>query len=326
MGGETVAYHLRPNKAIERALFIDLLARVGRRFNISDYTYYGFGGPFMEDFRAFHAALRIEKMHSVERDAVVQARQRFNTPFSGVTYELAGSSEFLTRFSPDNSSVVWLDFASPGELKQQLDDVRVLVSKLASGDVFKVTLNARVESLLENNTLDQEQLKLLRKNEYERRANDYLPINVDPSDLRPDRYPKLLLRSVRLAVDKGIFSSGGLTAQPLTAFTYADGPHLMLTATGIVLEPDQVLPFFEATRIETWGFAETAWAKAQSITAPVLSTKERLLLESMVPKANIPDIMSALGGLVGAKGIAIEDVKAFVRFYRIYPQYSRVSY
>jgi hypothetical protein len=49
--GGSIPYHLRQNKAIDRNLFTDLLSRIGRYKNISDYTYYGFGGPYMEDFK-----------------------------------------------------------------------------------------------------------------------------------------------------------------------------------------------------------------------------------------------------------------------------------
>lgn len=176
MTARNIAYHLRPNKAVDRSLFLDLLSRVGRKFNISDYHYYGFGGPFMEDFRAIHSALRIENMHCIEISDAVQARQKFNSPIQGIEYILASASAFLTSFEADDPSIIWLDFTDPGELRQQLEDTRVLVSKLAEGDVFKVTLNARAASLKEPfSGINEKDLIALRQLEFEDRARSTLP-------------------------------------------------------------------------------------------------------------------------------------------------------
>ena len=70
MSGGTVPYHLRQNKAIDRSLFIDLLARLNRCRDISDYTYIGFGGPFLEDFKSVHSFTGISKMISIEMGAI----------------------------------------------------------------------------------------------------------------------------------------------------------------------------------------------------------------------------------------------------------------
>ena len=96
MSGGAVAYHLRENKAIERGLFIELLTRVGRVANISDYTYIGFGGPFLEDFKALHASLRIAKMISIEMDENVCKRQAFNRPADFIEIEKCTSNSSST--------------------------------------------------------------------------------------------------------------------------------------------------------------------------------------------------------------------------------------
>jgi len=48
------AYHLRPNKAVERVAFIDGIKHLGRFERLSEYTYFGFGGPYLEDFRLLY--------------------------------------------------------------------------------------------------------------------------------------------------------------------------------------------------------------------------------------------------------------------------------
>jgi len=95
MSGSSIAYHLRQNKAIERNLFIELLARVGRVRNISEYEYIGFGGPLLEDYKALHAALRIKRMHSIEREENTFKRQKFNRPATFVKLHHKDSADFF---------------------------------------------------------------------------------------------------------------------------------------------------------------------------------------------------------------------------------------
>lgn len=325
MSSRTIAYHLRPNKAVDRALFLDLLTRVGRAFNISDYHYYGFGGPFMEDFRAIHTALRVENMHCIERSPTVQARQRFNSPIRGIEYILSTASDFLVGFEADDPSVVWLDFTSPGELKQQLDDTRVLVSKLAEGDVFRVTLNAQVSSLREpSRELNEKELVVIRKAQFEERAGEYLPKVVKDSCFRQDKYPALLLQSVVAAANKGVSSSPTLCVQPLSAYSYSDGTP-MLTATGIVLRKDFRQKFIQETRLGHWPFASLDWKYPLEINLPVLSTRERLALETLMPQGTVADAKALLKDVVAVDGIEPAGIASFKQFYRIYPEFVRVG-
>ncbi|MFP5229899.1 MAG: O-methyltransferase [Acidobacteriota bacterium] len=134
--GATIPYHLRQNKAIDRNLFVDLLARIGRYRNISDYNFVGFGGPFLEDFKQLHASLRIERMVSLERSEIVAARQRFNQPHSGVVTLKKTSGEYLNENDFEEPTIVWFDYTSPAELAIQLSEVELLVRKLYPGDIF----------------------------------------------------------------------------------------------------------------------------------------------------------------------------------------------
>ena len=147
MSGSNLAYHLRPNKAIDRNLFIAILERVGRVRNISGYEYIGFGGPMLEDYKALHAALRISRMHSIERDENTYRRQRFNRPASFVTLHNLHSDEFFRQHEfHEGGSVVWLDYTD-SQLRSQLDEFASVVSKLDCYDVVKVTLNANPANL-----------------------------------------------------------------------------------------------------------------------------------------------------------------------------------
>ena len=325
MSGGNIAYHLRPNKAVERALFLDLLNRLGRTsFNISEYQYVGFGGPFMEDFKALHMATRISDMICIERDPVVQARQKFNCPLKCVKFNLSDSSTFIDNFRADRSTVVWLDFTSPGELKQQLEDTFKLVKNLAHGDIFKVTLNASVVALREDlGGLKRNELASLRKQVFEEQVGADKPEVVDLSDFKADKYPTLLLHALHNAARRAV-NNTRLFVQPLTAFTYSDGT-AMLTATGMILDPDvaNIADFPLNSRLDHWPFAKLDWAYPTNIDLPVLSPRERMALEQIQPNGSVQDATNIFGEVIHREGIPPQAITSFAKFYRMYPEFVR---
>lgn len=60
-------YGLRPSKQIERKIMIEVFLRLSKEgYNISDYTYLGFGSVYYVDFVMFHKYLFMEEMICVE--------------------------------------------------------------------------------------------------------------------------------------------------------------------------------------------------------------------------------------------------------------------
>ena len=59
-------YHLRPNKAVDRLALVEAIKRLGRMGDLSEYTYYGLGGPYLEDFRLLYELCPEIKMVSIE--------------------------------------------------------------------------------------------------------------------------------------------------------------------------------------------------------------------------------------------------------------------
>ena len=73
--GSSLPYRLRPNKAVDRELFLSLLMRLAPKFALEKYHYVGLGGPFLEDFRMIHGRLGIAKMTCIETEEEVHKRQ-----------------------------------------------------------------------------------------------------------------------------------------------------------------------------------------------------------------------------------------------------------
>ena len=329
MSGSDLAYHLRPNKAIERNLFIALLERVGRVRNISDYEYIGFGGPMLEDYKALHASLRISRMHSIEREENTYRRQRFNRPATFVKLHHKESGEFFrTHQFNDKGTIVWLDYTQALPLKSQLDELVSVITSLDCYDVIKITLNAQV-SLLGGQELDTHLRSSKRLEILKGRIPDYVPPDLTAADMTAAKYPATLQRCVRNAVGTLAGREGARYFQILSSFDYADGQR-MLTVAGIVFKmPAQAAcdDFKRQARLASWPFANLNWATPMPISVPALTAKERMRLDGALPLKRGTDaqwqarLERHLGFQCGASG---EDLAHYARYYRAYPHFSRI--
>jgi hypothetical protein len=317
-------YHLRQNKAIDRNLFVDLLQRVGRYRNISDFQYVGFGGPFLEDHKLMHGALRLSKLVSLEGSAEVAKRQRFNQPVSSLVLHEMTSGDYLTQFDFEQPSIVWFDYTDPKSLGLQLGEIELLVRKLNAGDVFKVTLNATPETLGKpaDATTDLRAYRLERIRE---RAGPYCPASADEDSVTTPNYPKTLLKAIESAGKHGLDTKPHCIVMPLTAFVYADGQQ-MLTLTAIVLDKGDAQEFCAESRLGSWPFHCHDWDHLRSISVPQLSIKERMHIESLLPdETDVEAVFRSLGYEIGPTPTeARQLMQNFMRYYRLYPWYSRI--
>lgn len=113
-------YHLRPNKSIDRRLFIQTLIGLSRKLPISDYHYTGFGSYFFDDFKLLHETLNISKMVSLEEDCVEFKRAKYNLPYGCIDLKNVSSTEYLSNLMLDDNdhNIFWLDFVKPAELSE----------------------------------------------------------------------------------------------------------------------------------------------------------------------------------------------------------------
>lgn len=329
MSGSDLAYHLRVNKAIERNLFVDMLARVGRVRNISDYEYIGFGGPFLEEYKALHAGLRMSKMLSLEGDSNTFLRQQFNRPAAFINLQNKHSSDFFrSHIFSDSGTVVWLDFTGVGELKSQLDEFRHVVSQLDTYDVAKITLQANPDKLGTGGKKPHE-YPAYRAGVLKEQLPEYAPVEVCAKNMSAGAFPATLQACVRNALGTLSARVGGRYFQILSSFVYKDG-QTMLTVTGMVFEAhnDELLnQFLDKSRLRYWPFVNLDWDPPQKISVPSLSAKERMRLDEKLPVISSENetpgsiLERHLGYLPGCE---VADLSNYARFYRAYPHFSRV--
>lgn len=325
--GGSIPYHLRQNKAIERHLFIEILRRLNNYINISDYEYIGFGGPFLEDFKQIHNMLKVNNMISIEIDNNVHARQLFNRPLSCINTGEApeSSGDFINRYSFDKETIIWLDYAIPSHLNYQLNELASLIGKLKPKDIFKITLNATPETLGKDiNVQDPKPYRLNRVKEI--LTEDYCPVNPDESDVTFKNYPSFLLKAIQRAVNAGLLGRSDIRVVPLASFVYKDGQQ-MLTFTAIITEnnDDEIEKLYQETRITNWAFYNGTWLNPKNINVPVMSLKERIHVESLLPEASADDINEHLGYFIGKDATeAKANWNNFIEYYKIVPWYSKV--
>lgn len=330
MSGSDLAYHLRPNKAIERNLFITLLERVGRVRNISDYEYIGFGGPMLEDYKALHASLRIGKMHSIERDLETFKRQRFNKPAAFIKLHQMDSGEFFRKHQfHGNGTIVWLDYTDAVSLKSQLDEFANVASSLDCFDIVKITLNAAVSKLGSDNIppADRANSRLTTLRE---RIGDYAPTDLTAADMQNAAYPMTLQRCVQQAVSNLSTREGGRYFQILSSFAYADGQQ-MLTITGIIFKtPAEAArtEFLQKARMTHWPFSNLNWGPPKLIAVPSLTAKERMRLDEALPITRGDDqyknerLARKLGYQPSSENA--KSLAHYARYYRVYPHFSKI--
>jgi hypothetical protein len=331
MSGNVIAYHLRQNKAIERNLFIELLRRVGYARNISEYQYIGFGGPFLEDYKQIHNALRITAMHSIERDENTHRRQNFNRPVSFINLHHCESHEFFREtLNTEKNSVVWLDYTAPKELGAQLNEFVTVAAKLGEFDVLKLTLNANPTSLghTEAPRADRQSLRLQTLSE---RVGNFMPPSLAATDMTATGYPEVLLKCIQYAANSLSGRSGNLTFQPVASFKYSDGGHTMLTITGVMLRAGQksARDFLRISRLKHWEFSNLGWDTPIEISVPSLSIKERLRVEEALPlskRTRKPaEKLQKTLGFWPCKPSDANQMENYAKLYRSFPYFSKVN-
>ena len=134
-------YHLRVNKAIDRLLLVDILDILKRHCdNISDYTYYGFGGPFLEDCRLIHDRYPEIQMVSIEKNQQTFERQKFHRFSKKLNLKNQDFVSFLAHFPSSGKAIFWLDYT---DLKfGNFDDFKNVLGKVSENSVVKITIRA----------------------------------------------------------------------------------------------------------------------------------------------------------------------------------------
>lgn len=301
-------YHLRPNKAVDRFMLIEVIKKLGRMGDLSEYTYYGFGGPYLEEFRLLYEFCPEIRMVSIEEDADTLKRQRFHLPCGTLRLEAAEFKSFLARYdSRDEKSIFWLDYT--GLEFGVFEDFQVLLEKVAANSVIKVTLRAEPGDYID------------KADEFRRQFEALLSVSAADPPRSSAQFARLVQSMLQVAVEQTLPAAVEMTFQPLTSFCYADGAG-MFTLTGIVClrkEQRAIRDHFKG-----WPFANLNWGRPKLIDVPFLSTKERLHLQQHLPceQDTGKRLLEVLGYTIDAsRRRSALKLKQYADFHRFFPYF-----
>jgi hypothetical protein len=330
MSGGNIPYQLRPNKHVERLLFVELLEKIV--VNEPDkYAYISMGGPQLEDHRHIHQSLAISSLYSFEEDKAVYQRQLFNLRPSCVECIPSPIDDFINGFDnfveqrnlSDKNLIIWLDYASPSKRREQLIQYHTLLSKLQEQDVVKITLNANPATLGEK--YRNESAKDLLSRRLERLQNEigeYLPPEIVADDMTGSRLVPVLCKSIEIAAEKGASNYARLTPLLLSLFSYQDGNHLMVTATVRLTKIADVQSYRSSLK---WKYLPKSWDDVQKINIPALTAKERLEIDRWLPANDYRDLHNRLPFQLDTDfDLSLELLQEYATHYTRYPSYFQV--
>lgn len=316
-------YHLRPNKYVDRYLFVNCLGRMDSIINIKSHRYIGFGSYLFDDFKQVHDKLNISSMVSLEADPAVFQRACYNTPYKCIRVINQTSTDFISGGEWGNKrNIIWLDYTSPSEIAQQFSDIASLTNIMERHDIFRVTFNANVSSLgrPDGGFL----LSEYRLNRLKERIGEYVPMDITTDDITTSQYPVVILRCLRKMVE-GLFLETPFDKRfvlPLFSTVYKDG-QMMVTFTGIVLD-DHKQEREIKKEFRDLKYVNFEWDKPSTISIPELTVKEMLEMNKLLPAKNAKKQLAKKFNFVFEN--IDSEAESYISYYKYYPSFQNVNF
>jgi hypothetical protein len=313
--GSSLPYRLRPNKAVDRELFLSLLMRLAPKLALEKYHYVGLGGPFLEDFRLIHGRVGIAKMTCIETEEQVHKRQLFNRPIASIECIHKSLEDYLDETNLDSPAIIWFDYTEPKGITSQIERFARTIGTVPIGSVLRITLNANPSSLgRPDGNLSEAELMEWRLQAFQRRLGALFPNGLIADGMKQENFGKSLLHALKLAVEKEVLSFRDRRIVWALATHYADGQAMVTAALVVCQNDDKTIKEV----VQAWEFHATTDAPHR-VDLPALSTLERLTMESN------DDAQAKMGFELPTSNMGENPFDVFKKFYRIYPHFSRVE-
>ena len=331
MTGGQVAYNLRPNKFVERQLFVELLMTVCDG-PPDQYVYVSLGGAMLEDQRLVHQRLGWRKLVSLEADAVIHKRQLFNCRPSYIQCRKCSTEEFISNFDNfidsynDEQFLIWFDYSDASKRLTQIIEFQTLLSRLADGDIIKITMNANPNTLAERkqgeneDAVQKRRVKVLQDD-----LGDYLPTSFEYTDMTNRKLIPILCHAIKKASLRAVRDAPDSQPIPLAAFVYRDGPHQMLTVTVRRTPKSDVESYREKMKKLQWQYLPCDWNDAKRINVPNLSVAERVHIEKRLFSDDLKKVHDELPFCFDENPkTSLDILEEYAKHYRRYPSYFQV--
>lgn len=334
MSGGNVSYNLRPNKFVERQLFVELLSILFVGVPNEQIVYVSMGGPQLEDHRLVHQRLGCQNLISLEANEIVYGRQQFNLRPSYIKCNQSSVSDFVANFDTfyseftDHRKVIWFDYASPRERFEQLTEYETILKQLEDGDILKITMNANPRTLGEQRKDETiQEIQEIRKEALLSQLGPLISKDLQSEQVTKNNLPSVLASAIKKVSIHALENFKGFTPMLLGLFVYQDGPHQMLTATVRVTAHRDIDSVRNQLETGGWEYltVPSNWQDVRRINVPNLSAKERLLLEEKLFTASHEEVHANLPFRFHTnENISLHMLQEYAQHYRRYPSYFQV--
>jgi len=274
-----------------------------------------------------------EEMLSIEEQPWLIDRQKYNAPLGYIecvemkSRKLVNEIELIRETRVDKQLICWLDFAAANKRRSQLEEVSSLIKNCRENDVLRITLNANADTLGSQRDgelaedRDLRRLQALRDD-----LGDKVAGEVEIKDVTKEGFPSTLVKILRLEVARAMRSRPDLEFQPLGCYSYSDSLHTMLTVTGILLRPELIPSFMQATGLKNCEFTSLLW-QLRHINVPLLSQREKLALDQKFGTESPDEMAKSLGfQLDKKKDTSTKMLRDYFEYHRFYPHFHRIQY
>lgn len=305
-----VQYDLRPAKQVERRMFLDFFRRLaGCGIPIEELRYVGMGSIHFVDHILFHKFLGIDKLDSIEKDLDIEKRIIFNCPFDSIKINMMAADKYIEeKIDSDEKYIFWLDYDYKLS-KSMIGDVVLATNILPVGSFIIVTVDAEPPKSKQGNR------KILEY--FKEQAEDKWDPRWKAKDFSPNKLEYRIIEILRRAFMDGISGRRSAEFHPCFSFVYDDS-HKMVTVGGWIgrkgasekTHLDQVQANGASYLVRDFS------NKPYRIDIPVLTRRERSLLESAMPSKDFKKISRT--------GVSRVDFDKFSRIYRFFPSYGEL--
>lgn len=317
-------YHLRPNKYVDRCLFVNALDRLNLQIGLQKHRYIGFGSYLFDDFKLVHDRLNIETMISLEADTAIFNRAKYNVPYRCIDVVNQTSTDFISGENwGEQNSIIWLDYVSPRAIGQQFNDIATLSNTILPHDVLKVTFNANVDTL--GKIEGSNDVRNSRFEKLKARIGQFIPTDATSNECTKDKYPLLLLNCLRVMLSK-CFTETKYDKRfvlPLFSTIYQDSQHLMLTFTCVILDDHDEEGKIKRS-FDDIPYVNFEWDRPSLIKIPELTVKEIIEINKLLPDKDIEEQLLEKFNFVFRD--SSEDAASYISFYKYYPSFQSVNF
>lgn len=321
-------FQLRPNKFVDRMLFLDLMTRVSGLRGTQNYVYISMGAKFLHDHHSVYRKIGIDSLVSFDRDSDDIKRQLFNRPIDKMKCIELDSADLpgqLDELRGKKNAIVWLDFTKPNERRVQLQQSEETIRRLEPGDVLRVTFNADYRSFGKFNDIEKTRYASLQEMagaKLSEQIPEYLPAKL--RTLKQSEVPSVLADALGMAAERTLKHRQDIRVVPILSTTYADNARMATAACVIRPANEKILP----ECLKGWKFRSKKWSDVLDINVPDLSMREKQHIDRRI-NSSPARILSSLPfkphDIEAAEELK-QAIGNYKLFHRYYPAFHHIDF